>query len=273
MFIGTLSYYVHWRTIVRPDRGALRASGERMNDHPVAPIASPGEAPGEQNLLLRRLEPPDLELLSRSLQHEPMTFGRLLIEAGEPITRIYFPRTGVASVLRARQEGGVVEAATVGFEGFVGIPVLFGSDTTSSRVVVQVPGEGASVPVEALRELVEQRPAARHLFMRYAHYYTEQLAQSVACNRLHTLEERCAKWLLMSHDRTPGAHFVLTHQYLSQMLGVRRAGVTVAMGVLQQAGLVRYVRGRVTVLDRQRLEEAACDCYAITREELERVMG
>lgn len=142
-----------------------------------------------------------------------------------------------------------------------------------NRVFVQVEGDAWRIGADAFRRMLDARPAVRKLCLRYAAYFTSQLSQSVACNRLHTLEERAARWLLMTHDRVHGADFELTHEFLSLMLGVRRAGVSVAMGTLQNAGVVRYARGRVTVLDRAKLEEASCTCYQITQTALTRLLG
>jgi CRP-like cAMP-binding protein len=162
---------------------------------------------------------------------------------------------------------------TVGRDGFVGLPVLHAADRMPYRVFVQIEGHGWRLSAEEFRRVLDERPAVRRRLLRYAQYFTDQLAQSVACNRLHTLDERCARWLLMTHDRVDGDAFELTHEFLALMLGVRRAGVTVAMGTLQAAGIVRYVRGRVVVLDRPRLEEASCGCYHITRTALERLLA
>jgi CRP-like cAMP-binding protein len=123
-----------------------------------------------------------------------------------------------------------------------------------------------------MQRIFEERSVVRRLFLRYAQYFADQLAQAVACNRLHTLEERCGRWLLLTHDRVHGDDFELTHEFLALMLGVRRAGVSVAMGALQNAGILRYTRGRVVIVDRQRLEEASCDCYRITRGALDRLL-
>ena len=162
---------------------------------------------------------------------------------------------------------------TIGREGFVGLPVLHGADRMPYRVFVQIEGDAWRLSADAFRRLVDERPAVRHLFLRYAQYFTDQISQSVACNRLHTLEERCARWLLMTLDRVDGSVFELTHEFLALMLGVRRAGVSVAMGTLQNDGVLRYTRGRVEVLDRPRLEEASCGCYHITRTAFDRLLG
>jgi CRP-like cAMP-binding protein len=197
----------------------------------------------------------------------------VLIESEAPITEIYFVREGVCSIIATEQEGGSVEVGTIGNEGFVGIPVLLGADTMTSTMFMQIEGDGWRMSADEFRRIVDERPVMRRLLLRYAQYFTDQLSQGVACNRLHTLEERAARWLLMTHDRVEGDAFELTQEFLAMMLGVRRAGVTVAMGLLQGAGILRYSRGRITILDRARLEEASCGCYHITRSAYARLMG
>ena len=227
----------------------------------------------EQNRLLRALPVAEYEPLLSQLVPVRLRLKQVLVEPDVPITDVYFIRDGVGSMIATEQEGGDIEVGTIGNEGLVGLPLLHAADTTAYRVIVQVEGDAWRMPADAFRRLVDERPTVRHLLLRYAQHFSDQLAQSVACNRIHTLEERCARWLLMTHDRVHGSEFELTHEFLSLMLGVRRAGVSVAMGTLQNAGIIRYVRGRVQVLDQARLEEASCDCYAITRASLDRLLG
>jgi CRP-like cAMP-binding protein len=227
----------------------------------------------EQNRLLRAL--PLAEYAHLLPQLTPVVLGlkQVLIEPDAPIRDVYFPRSGVGSMIADEQEGGAVEVGTIGPEGFIGLPVLMGADRMPYRVFVQVAGDGWRLPADAFRRLVDERAPVRRLLLRFAQAFSDQVSQSVACNRLHTVDERCARWLLMTLDRVHGEGFELTHEFLSYMLGVRRAGVTVAMGTLQGAQIIRYVRGRVTVLDRPRLEEASCGCYHITRTASDRLLG
>jgi CRP-like cAMP-binding protein len=227
----------------------------------------------EQNRLLRALPLADYAWLLPQLTPARLRLRQVLIEPDAPISYVWFVREGVASIIATGQEGGDVEVGTVGFEGLVGLPVLFGDDTLQNRVIVQVEGDAWRIGADAFRRVLEARPAVQKLGLRYAAYFTGQLSQSVACNRIHTLEERAARWLLMTHDRVHKTDFEMTHEFLSFMLGVRRAGVSVAMGTLQSAGVLRYVRGRVTVLDRAKLEEAACGCYHITQAMFDRLLG
>jgi CRP-like cAMP-binding protein len=161
----------------------------------------------------------------------------------------------------------------VGFEGIVGVPVVLGAPTTHSQAIGQIVGSAARVDAARFRDWLGQADGALSLFLRYAQVLLEQTAQSVACNRKHEMEERCARWLLATRDRVGADHFVLTHEFLAAMLGGRRASVTVAAGLLQQAGLITYRRGRITVLDGERLEEASCECYREVRTQHERLLG
>ena len=227
----------------------------------------------EQNRLLAALPLEEYARLLPRLTPVRLGLKQVLVEPDVPIRDVYFLREGVGSMVAVEQEGGAIEVGTVGPEGFVGLPVLHGADTMPYRVFVQIEGHAWRLPAEEFRRVVDERPAVRRLLLRYAQYFADQLAQSVACNRLHTLDERCARWLLMTHDRVDGDTFELTQEFLSLMLGVRRAGVTVAMGTLQALGIVRYTRGRIAVLDRPRLEEVSCGCYHVTRTALGRLLG
>ncbi|HEY0776996.1 MAG TPA: Crp/Fnr family transcriptional regulator [Gemmatirosa sp.] len=227
----------------------------------------------ERNRVLRALPLEDYAWLLPQLTPVRLRLRQVLVEPNVPIQDVHFVRDGVASMLATEQDGGAIEVGTIGCEGLVGLPVLLGAESMSNRVIVQVEGEAWRLSADACRRALDERTAARRLCLRYAAFFTGQLSQAVACNRLHNLEERCARWLLMTHDRVNGDAFDLTHEFLSLMLGVRRAGVSVAMGILQRAGLVQYTRGRVTILDRPGLEEASCTCYQITRRALDGLLG
>ena len=227
----------------------------------------------ESNRLLHALSTDEYAYMSQHLTVARLNLKEILVEPEEPIAYVYFPREGVISMIATEQEGGSVEVGTVGPEGFLGLPVLFGAEMATTRCFAQIEGDAWRMDADDFRRVIDERPPVRKLMLRYAQYFTDQLSQSVACNRIHTLEERCARWLLMTHDRVHGDTFELTHEFLSLMLGVRRAGVTVAMGVLQGAEILRYLRGRITILDRTRLEQASCKCYRITRESQDRLLG
>jgi CRP-like cAMP-binding protein len=227
----------------------------------------------ERNGLLRMLSDDDYAAFRRELTAEPLHVDATLIEADVAITDVYFPHSGVCSVIAEAQNDGMIEVGTIGCEGFIGLPVLLGADVMPYRTIVQIEGHAWQMPAETFRGLLEEGAGVQRLFLRFAQYYSDQLAQGVACNRLHTLEERCARWLLMTHDRVAGDRFDLKQEYLALMLGVRRAGVSVAMGVLQSAGILQYARGHIFIRDRARLEEASCSCYHITRSAYQRLLG
>lgn len=227
---------------------------------------------GELNRFLRGLPAASYDRLLDELEPLEMLARQTVWEANTRIRSIYFPRTCVFSLLVPLPENGPVEAATVGNEGMVGVPVFMGSDSTTTQALTQVTGKALRMPAGTFLQIFEDDVAVRTRAMRYAHALFEQTAQSVACNRRHSMSERCARWLLMTHDRVLNGDFGLTQEFLAIMLGVRRATVTVAAGMLQEAGLIRYSRGRVTILDRARLEEASCDCYRIVEDSYARTM-
>jgi CRP-like cAMP-binding protein len=187
---------------------------------------------------------------------------------------VYFPRSAVFSVLTPLQRHSPVESATVGYEGIIGVPIVLGVGASHSLAVVQIDGDAARVEASRFRDwFAEQDQQTRAIFFHYAYVLLEQTAQSVACNRKHALEERCARWLLATRDRVGNDEFPLTHEFLAAMLGVRRASVTVALGLLQQEGFITYSRGRLKVLEPAALEQTSCECYRVVRAEQERIMG
>ena len=250
------------------DHAGARDSYGTTDDH-----AGSGVADGEQNNLLRMLPPETYESLLLRLEPVRMRVGEVMWEAHETIRWVVFPRTLVASLIVPLPDAKPVEAATVGCEGFVGVPIALGATSTNLRAVCQIEGDALRLPADALVEVMAEHAPLTRLLLRYAQTLQEQTAQSAACNGRHDMIERCARWLLMTHDRVGGDQFYLTQDFLAQMLGVRRATVTVAAGQLQQAGLIRYARGRVTILDRERLEAASCDCYRIMRERDRLLLG
>jgi CRP-like cAMP-binding protein len=222
------------------------------------------------NLLLASLPDADRALLEAEFERVPLEVGQVLCEADAAITHVYFPHAGLASVVSAMTEG-TVEVGTAGRDGFVGVPVLLHAVSSPTRTFVQVAGSADRIAVDRLMTVVGRSQALRRALYRFVQAFLEQVAQTAACNRLHTLEERCARWLLLTQDRIGTDHIPLTQQFLSFMLGVHRPAVTLAAGALQRAGLIRYSRGRITVLDRAGLESAACACYEISRRSVERL--
>jgi CRP-like cAMP-binding protein len=213
------------------------------------------------------------ERLLPHLEFAEVPSKHVLWKPDAPIRSVYFPRSCVLSHLVPLASEDPVEAATVGREGFAGVPVLLGADSTSTETLVQVAGGLVRLPVAALREVQAHDGALTALLLRYAQALYEQTAQSVACNRRHSLEERCARWLLMTRDRVGFDSFALTQEFLAAMLGVRRASVTVVAGMLQQAGLITYHRGRITIVDSERLEQASCECYGVVKQKYQHLLG
>ena len=243
------------------------------------PAQPPPESPqaAERNQLLRALPPAAYAALLPDLEPVELTRGQLLWRHDATIRGVYFPRTAVTSLVTPLADEAPVESATVGFEGLVGVPVVLGADATHTQAVAQVPGTAARVEARRFREWLGSADGATGLFLRYTQALLEQTAQGVACNRRHGIDERCARWLLATHDRVGREQgvdqFPLTHDFLAAMLGTRRATVTVAAGMLQQAGLIRYSRGRVSILDAAGLEAASCECYGVVRAQHARLLG
>jgi CRP-like cAMP-binding protein len=194
----------------------------------------------------------------------------VLIQQGDPIEFVYFPVSGVVSVVVAADNGTAVEVAAVGRDGFVDARVNGVKIRATMSAIYQVEGDALRIPARAFVDLQREEPAMRDVTIAFLQSMVAQTAQAVACNRLHTIPQRLARWLLGFHDRVDGDEFKLTHQFMAQMLGVRRASVTVAAGDLERAGAIRHRRGRITVLDRDRLEEITCECYGVIRAEIDR---
>jgi CRP-like cAMP-binding protein len=195
----------------------------------------------------------------------------LIFEQHEPIRHVVFPITAVCSMLTVMHDGVGIELATIGNEGFVGVPVFLGASSTNARSFVQVAGEYLRMPARDFRQAIDNGGRLHGLVQRYSQALFTQIAQNVACNRAHAVEERCARWLLQTQDRVGGDQFPLTQEFLGQMLGVRRATVNAAARALQEAGLITYRRGVITIVDRAGLESAACECYGVVAREFERL--
>lgn len=232
---------------------------------------SQDDAPS-RNRILAALPPAEMDRIALDLEPHSLHMKDVLYEANTPISHAYFPTSGCVSMVNALR-GGAVEVGTIGYEGWAGLPLLLGDDQMPTRAFVQLAGESFRLRASAFARAVDKNPAFARLLKRHSLALFNQAAQSVACNRLHTLESRCARWLLMTHDRMRLESFALTHELLSYMLGVHRPAVTLAAGALQRAGLIRYTRGKVTVIDRQGLEDASCECYETTRQSYERLIG
>jgi CRP-like cAMP-binding protein len=229
-----------------------------------------GSLPLDRNLLLEALPEADRERLARHLEHVPLTLGMTIYEADEAINHVYFPVSGIVSMVSTMAEG-TVEVGTVGREGMTGVPIVLHASSMPTRAFVQVEGDALCIPAESLQREMRAIPALERVLQRYALALFDQAAQSAACNRLHSLEARCARWLLSTHDRLGSDVLPLKQSFLAEMLGVHRPAVTVAAGVLQHAGIIRYTRGKVTIVDRRALERASCACYEITRRSFEQL--
>jgi CRP-like cAMP-binding protein len=221
------------------------------------------------NEILLCLPRSEHDLVFSALEFAELPTRERLNETGQPIEHGYFVEGGLASVLSVMADGKSVEVGLTGKEGFVGLPLVVGLDTSAHRVVMQVAGAAFRIPRENLTRLLLKCPQLEKRLNRYAQVFALQSGQSAACNNLHDVEQRLARWLLMSQDRLGGELVPLTQEFLAHMLGTRRASVTVAAGFLQDAGLIRYSRGIITIVNRGRLESAACECYAIMMRQLQ----
>src|ERR1700719_4415552 len=225
------------------------------------------------NRLLSLLSDNDYERLRPHLSHVVFEYKKSLYEASRPIDHVYFPVDGVASMVITTADGASAEVGTIGSEGMVGLPICLGDRDAPSSVYVQVPGMALETDVRVFRDQLERSRTLNLVMLRYAHAFFNQVAQSAACAHLHKVEQRCCRWLLMTRDRMPSDEFLLTHEFLGMMLGVRRTTVTDVMGSLQKAGLIRYRRGHVTILDHEALRERAGECYEISKLEFDRLLG
>ncbi len=227
--------------------------------------------PGQNRLLSSLPRDVQIRLLPRM---EKISFGlkQILYDAGQPIAHVYFPLSGVISLLITLKAGETVEVATTGNEGVVGTSLLLGTERSSFKAVCQVTGQALKMRADAFRRSVEEHPELGALVRRYAQALVDQIAQTTACNHVHSVQARMCRWLLMTHDRVGADEFHLTQEFLAQMLGVRRPSVTVAAGLLQKAGLIRYQRGRIRITDRPGLESGACECYETVRQEFDRLL-
>ena len=231
------------------------------------------------NWLLASLSPKAYATIAPNLKSVSLVSGQLLQQELAPIARVYFPDSAVLSLITRLSDGKAAEVGTVGNEGFAGLSLLFGVSASVTECVAQVPGNARVLSARAFRGSMNGGGALRTVLLRYAHLYMHQAAQRTACNAFHPVSARCARWLLAADDTagengdSNGAGFELTQAYLAYMLGVRREGVSAAARSLKDAGLIRFSRGHITVIDRVGLEETSCDCYRTVTDEYQRVLG
>ena len=224
------------------------------------------------NHLLQSLPAAERDVLMAHMRPNHLTVKTVLFDPGQVITSVYFPIDGVVSLVTPLADGNIVEVATIGNEGMVGVPLVAGG-SLAVRAISQVGGRTLRMDAATFISELDHLEEFRKLIQRYVQALFGQISQAAACNRLHSNEERLSRWLLMSHDRVGMDAFPITHEFLGQMLGSRRATVTLSAGLLQAAGLIRYHRGRVTIVDRVGLEGVACECYGIIKSALDRVVS
>lgn len=224
-----------------------------------------------ENRLLAALPPPERRQLMAATTRVTLNVRMVLFEPGGAVDSVYFPTDGVVSLVTPLHTGAIVEVATIGNEGVVGVPVVQPLTSFAVRAITQVAGHALQMEASVFSEWVANSRPFQSLIDRYTQALFGQIAQAAACNRLHSSEERLSRWLLMSRDRVGSDQFMITQEFLAQMLGARRSTVSVSAGILQRAGLIRYARGHVTIVDRTGLEAVACECYAVIKAELDRV--
>jgi CRP-like cAMP-binding protein len=232
-----------------------------------------GEKQDEEiaNRILLALPRGVLPRIRPHLQPVNLPLGRIIYRADERMEKVYFINRGLVSLIRSMKDGRTVEIGAVGIEGLMGLDALYGLDIAPLECIVQLPGTAFCGSAAALRAEMTRSRSLQTLLQRYYHLMASQMAQTAACNRLHSLEQRCCRWLLIAHDSARSDTFPLTHEFLAMMLGVQRAGVSIAANALQQSGLIRYARGQMSVTDRQGLEAAACECYGTIRHVADRL--
>jgi CRP-like cAMP-binding protein len=230
-------------------------------------------APGpQQNQLLAALPRADLARWLPALEPIDMALGRVLYESGMRLNHVYFPTTSIVSLLYVMNDGASAEIAVVGHEGIVGISLFMGGQSTPSRAVVQSAGQAFRLKANLLMQEFNLAGPVLHLLLRYTQALITQMAQTAVCNRHHSLDQQLCRWLLLSLDRLNSNQLEMTQELIANMLGVRREGVTEAAGQLQQAGLISYRRGHITVLDRDNLERRSCECYSVVKNEYDRLL-
>jgi CRP-like cAMP-binding protein len=226
-----------------------------------------------QNHLLASLPAAEFARIAPHLELVPMLLGEMLYEPGGKLLHVYFPTTAIVSLLYVLESGSSAEVAGVGNEGILGISLFMGGDTTPSSAVVQTAGHGYRLPGRLLKEEFNRGGLVHRLLLRYTQALLTQMCQTAACNRHHSIEQQLCRWLLLTLDRLPSNELIMTQELVASALGVRREGITEAAGKLQRAGVIRYRRGHIAVLERSGLEVGACECYAVVKKELGRLLS
>jgi CRP-like cAMP-binding protein len=236
-------------------------------------LSSPGNYEAVNNQLLSSFSLAEWVRLRPAAQAVSLSAGQVLYESGERLDHIYFPTTAVVSCLYTMRDGSIAEMALVGNDGLIGIFLVLGSDTSPHRAVVQISGDAFRIPAKLVQAEFERGGQLQHVLLRYTQGLLTRISQGAVCNCLHTVEQRLCRWLLLCHDRVARSEIQMTHEYIAHMLGGRRETVTVAAGHLQDAGLIHYSRGHITVVNREGLEKLACECYRTVEDEMKRLFG
>ncbi|HEX9852367.1 MAG TPA: Crp/Fnr family transcriptional regulator [Woeseiaceae bacterium] len=226
-----------------------------------------------QNHLLAALPASEIERIAPHLELVPLKLGQVLYESGGRLKHVYFPTNSIVSLLYVMQDGASAEIAVVGNEGILGISLFMGGESTPSRAVVQSEGFGYRLPAALLKKEFNRGGPMMHLLLRYTQALITQMSQTAVCNRHHSVDQQLCRWLLLSLDRLSGSELTMTQELIANMLGVRREGVTDAAGKLRDAGIIDYSRGRIKVLDRGKLEQQVCECYAVVKQEFDRLLS
>jgi CRP-like cAMP-binding protein len=227
----------------------------------------------QDNHLLAQLTQPERARLLPHLQRVSLPLGKVLYEPGDVLRHVYFPADCIVSLLYVMENGASAEIAIVGNEGLIGIGLFMGGESTPSRAMVQSAGEAYRLGAQRLKDEFHRNGALQISLLRYTQALITQMAQTAVCNRHHTVDQQLCRWLLLSLDRLPSNELTMTQELIANMLGVRREGVTDAAGKLQTLGVIRYIRGRITVLDRPHLEQLSCECYGVVKRETDRLLA
>jgi CRP-like cAMP-binding protein len=234
--------------------------------------AMTGTSHPQQNHILDALPQPERDRLFPHLKLVALPLGKVLYESGDTLRHIYFPTDSIISLLYVLEDGASAEIAVVGNEGAIGVALFMGGETTTNRAIVQSAGFAYQLTGARLKEEFGRHGELLHILLRYTQALITQMAQTAVCNRHHTVDQQLCRWLLLSLDRLPSADLTMTQELIANMLGVRREGVTEAAGKLQKLGVITYQRGHITVLDRPRLEQLCCECYAVVKKETDRLL-
>jgi len=226
-----------------------------------------------KNHLLAALPDEDYQRLLPHLEEVQLPLKKILYEPGETPNAVYFPNHAMVSLVATMEDGATVEVGLVGIEGVIGLPIVLGGRATVYQAIVQLPGTGTKLDADVFRAEFERGEQLQRLVLLYTQALLTQVSQNAVCNRLHTIDERLSRWLLSVQDCLEADELPLTQEFISQMLGTRRASVTVSAGNLQEQSIIRYSRGKITILNRERLKQSSCECYSVIRNEFDRLLG